>query len=82
MDFSLVSLDESFKASAYLQEVLDDPTIADSGDPTKAALYKALNTNLSSFEWLELPENAHRLRRFGLAMRGVNELSKAAVAQG
>ena len=62
--------------------MLGDPTITDSGDPTKAPSNKALNTNLTQFEWLELPENAYRLRRFGLAMRGVNDMSKTAVIQG
>lgn len=53
--------------------MLADPLLTHSGDPGKTAFSKAYNTGLTAFEWLELPENAYKRKRFGLAMKGVQK---------
>ncbi|GJE83945.1 O-methyltransferase [Phanerochaete sordida] len=65
--------DEALKTGGYLEDALFDPKIAKSYDPTETAFNLAFNTKLSAWQWLETPENAHRLTRFGLAMRGARQ---------
>lgn len=67
------STDEALKTGGYLEDALFDPKIAKSYDPTETAFNLAFNTKLSAWQWLETPENAHRLTRFGLAMRGARQ---------
>lgn len=57
------------KCSAFVPEVLLDPKVTNSGKANEAALSRAFGTDLDAFPWFELPENAYRLRRFGMAMR-------------
>ena len=66
--------DETAKASTYLHETLVDPKTAFSGDAKQCAVSKAFNAELSLWEILELPENVHRLKRFGLAMEGSSRI--------
>ena len=51
-----------------------DPKTAFSGDAKQCAISKAFNAELSLWEILELPENEHRLKRFGLAMEGSSRI--------
>ena len=48
-----------------------------SDEPTQCALTKAMHSTLPAFEFLELPENAHRLRRFGVVMDASTKLQPA-----
>ena len=52
-----------------------DPDFAQSGEPNKTPFNKAFDTNLPIFPWFELPENAYKLRRFGIAMEGAQNAS-------
>ncbi|TFY59839.1 hypothetical protein EVG20_g7638 [Dentipellis fragilis] len=62
--------DESFKASAYLPDVILDPVTSHSYDPKKTAINKAFNSDLDYFSWYETPGNESRVMRFGHAMNG------------
>jgi len=68
------TLDEAFKGAAYTLEALQDPKTAFSEEDEDAPLCRAWGTKLSMWNWMELPEQAHRLRRFGVAMRGVQAM--------
>ncbi|KAI0739310.1 S-adenosyl-L-methionine-dependent methyltransferase [Irpex lacteus] len=66
--------DEGLKGSGYIADVLKDPKFAHSDEPTETAFNSALKTDLPLFDWLELPENAYRRRRFGNAMEGARSV--------
>ncbi|ETW80891.1 hypothetical protein HETIRDRAFT_154964 [Heterobasidion irregulare TC 32-1] len=66
--------DETFKHVAALSETLHDPVFGHSDEPNQCARSKAFNTDLSAFEWLELPENSYRRRRFGVFMDGLSKV--------
>lgn len=70
------SADEGMKSSAYMPETLFDPKYTNSDEPNEVAFNLAYSTNLTTFAWFELPENAYILRRFGLAMNGGQQLFK------
>ncbi|KAJ7630070.1 O-methyltransferase [Mycena polygramma] len=61
-----LSTDETFKAGAYIQDVVTDPKTE--ADELDTPLNRAFNTHLNLFSWFELPENKVRFRRFGMAM--------------
>lgn len=65
--------DVTLKSASYLQEYLKDPVYAKSEEPNETALDKAFRSNLDFWDFLELPENAYRLKRFGIAMKGFFE---------
>ncbi|THH26378.1 hypothetical protein EUX98_g7811 [Antrodiella citrinella] len=65
------------KSSAYLTETLLGPKTAFSEQPTDAPLNRAFRTDLTVWEWLELPENKHDLRFFSMAMRGNSKILPA-----
>ncbi|KAA1472201.1 O-methyltransferase [Dentipellis sp. KUC8613] len=67
--------DESFKAAAYLADVISNPEISHSYESNKSAANKAFNTDLDLFSWFETPGNEHRIRRIGHAMNGSQALS-------
>lgn len=69
--------DECFKIASALSETLRDPVFGHSDEPTQCALTKAMHSTLPAFEFLELPENAHRLRRFGVVMDASTKLQPA-----
>ena len=62
------SVDEMFKAAPSTIDNLVNPETALSEEPNQAPFNTHFGTQLSLFEWYELPENKHRLERFGLAM--------------
>lgn len=62
------------KSGVYLEEALADPVTGDSGEVTHTAFNRAFNTDSSLWDWYETPENEHRHKRFGMAMRGVAAL--------
>lgn len=75
--FSILNCDSrtdvTLKSASYLQEYLKDPVFAKSEEPNETALDKAFRSNLDFWDFLELPENAYRLKRFGIAMKGFFE---------
>ena len=54
-----------------------DNKLGASPEPNETAFNKVFNTSLPMFSWLELPENALRLKRFTIGMKGVQNLSSA-----
>ncbi|KAF5335811.1 hypothetical protein D9611_009636 [Ephemerocybe angulata] len=68
-------LDDIFKGSAYLWETLSDPLTSESVDAKGSACsHGALGYETNIWEFMERPEQAHRLRRFGEAIRGVQAM--------
>lgn len=61
------------KASAYIPEAVLDPKLSNSAEPNEVAFNLAFSTSLAGFPWFELPENAYRLRRFGIGMKGAQQ---------
>lgn len=76
----LSSTDETFKAAAYIKDVVLD---APQDDELNTPLNRAFNTHNDLFSWYERPENRVRFRRFGMAMDVLRRLSPpGAVLQG
>jgi hypothetical protein len=63
--------------------VIVDPQDGFSNAPNKTAFNRAFTTNLTLFEWFNLPEHAHRMARFNRAMEGgANAMAPATVTEG
>ncbi|KAK0199957.1 S-adenosyl-L-methionine-dependent methyltransferase [Desarmillaria ectypa] len=58
----------TLKFTSYLAETMQDPSFAHSEDHIKAPFNYALKTDLSFWQWLDIPENEDERRKFGLAM--------------
>ncbi|KAJ3527088.1 hypothetical protein NM688_g8174 [Phlebia brevispora] len=75
--------DEGLKSSGWLAETIMDEKFGPSQEPNETAFNKAYNTPLPVFPWWELPENALRLKRFGIGMQGTqNMASPGAILEG
>ncbi|KAJ7353173.1 O-methyltransferase [Mycena albidolilacea] len=61
-----LNTDETFKAGAYIQDVV--LTHNKDADEFDTPLNRAFNTHVGLFSWFERPENRVRFRRFGMAM--------------
>ncbi|KAJ7835943.1 O-methyltransferase [Mycena olivaceomarginata] len=61
-----LNTDETFKAGAYIQDVVLAPS--KDADEFDTPLNRAFNTHVGLFSWFERPENRVRFRRFGMAM--------------
>lgn len=70
----LFRTDELSKAYPYTADILADVSIANSQEVNNTTLQKALNMNYTLWQYLDLPENAFRNRRFNIAMRGTSSL--------
>ncbi|KAI5116033.1 hypothetical protein M0805_002088 [Coniferiporia weirii] len=66
--------DEAMKAASYFQEVVTDPKTAFSEEVNDAGIQKALRTDLSLWDYYDLPEGQHRRRRFAVTMSSGNSL--------
>ncbi|KAF7347117.1 S-adenosyl-L-methionine-dependent methyltransferase [Mycena venus] len=74
---------EVLPASSALPDVLLDPQDGHSNAPNKTAFNKAFNTDLTLFEWFNLPENARRMARFNRAMEGgANAMAPDTIIEG
>ena len=59
------------------------PNYGSSGDPSQAPFAVAHKTDLPMWAWFELPDNAYRLKRFSVAMEGVQNMgSPGAILEG
>jgi hypothetical protein len=67
-------MDEVPKSSVHLFEALSDPETGNSGEANHTAFNRAFNVDRTMFDWLETTEQAYRLKRLGLGMRGVAAL--------
>lgn len=65
----MISTDESAIASTHLCEALSDQSASG-----RTSFARAFNTDKSFWEFLELPDQRHRLARFGTAMEGVGRM--------
>ncbi|KIK51364.1 hypothetical protein GYMLUDRAFT_208715 [Collybiopsis luxurians FD-317 M1] len=76
-----LNTDETFKAAAYINEVIINPNRSE--DELDTPLNKAFDTHLDLFSWYELPENKIRFKRFGMAMDASRRMSpQGTVLQG
>ncbi|EKM56175.1 uncharacterized protein PHACADRAFT_209657 [Phanerochaete carnosa HHB-10118-sp] len=66
--------------NAWLAEHLLDPATGHSQEPNEAAWQRAMRTKLTVFDWMELPEHALYLRKFGIAMRANTNAAEDAIA--
>lgn len=75
--FMECTIDEFMKASSYLTEAVTRPETAQSDKPSETAICLALNIKKGGdhWTWLEEPENAMNLRRFGIAMQGARMMA-------
>ncbi|KAF8215437.1 O-methyltransferase [Mycena galopus ATCC 62051] len=76
---ALLDLDEVAKASTVLFENMTDPKTAVSDNPVHSPYQRAFKHDLHIYDWYELPENAHRRRRFGIGMMGIAALEGEAI---
>lgn len=79
-EIELHSGTENTRAAGCLAENLLDPRTAFSQEPTEAAFQLALGTKLTHFDWLDLPENAEKLKKFGVAMGATTNYNDGKVA--
>ncbi|KAF8728516.1 hypothetical protein AX14_006537 [Amanita brunnescens Koide BX004] len=64
-------LDEQFKASAHLWEIVSNPKTAKSGEPNECPFTRVIGNGKTFWEWVAQPENAFSQRRFDIGMRNV-----------
>lgn len=79
---ALVSLggENNQRGNAWLAEHLLDPVTAHSQEPNEAAWQRGQRTKVTMFEWMELPENALQLRKFGIAMGATTNSAEHVIA--
>ena len=58
--------------STAMSETLLDPVTSSSFSPLHAPFSRARNTELQMFDWMNLPGNEGKLKRFGIAMNGMS----------
>ncbi|KZT70030.1 O-methyltransferase [Daedalea quercina L-15889] len=69
--------DETFHNAVCTADVLKDPQMTNSFSPYDASFALAWpgTRNIAMYDWLNLPENNHRKKRFGMAMHGMNSMT-------
>jgi len=65
------SADEDYKGAGHMLEHLTSPWGSETS-PEKSPMMLAFGSDEGVWSWFERPFNTHRLRRFGVAMEGVN----------
>ncbi|THU96315.1 O-methyltransferase [Dendrothele bispora CBS 962.96] len=71
------SVDVDLKCSAASGDVLIDPKTAHASDLTTTAFTRAMNTDLTYWDFHSLPEQEDRARKFGFAMQGIAAMQPA-----
>ncbi|KAK0458974.1 O-methyltransferase-domain-containing protein [Desarmillaria tabescens] len=66
--------DEDYKGAGYITEHLTNPETAQEDSAEHSPMMQAFGCDLGVWNWLEQPSNQLRLRRFGVAMDGVNRM--------
>ncbi|KAI0717310.1 S-adenosyl-L-methionine-dependent methyltransferase [Fomitopsis betulina] len=71
--------DETFHNAVYTADVLKDPEMTNSFSPYDASFALAWpgTRNIAMYDWLNLPENNRRKKRFGMGMHGMNSMTPA-----
>lgn len=59
--------------STAMSKTLLDPVTSSSFSPLHAPFSRARNTELQMFDWMNLPGNESKLKRFGNAMNGMSD---------
>ncbi|KAG6844085.1 hypothetical protein H0H87_009911 [Tephrocybe sp. NHM501043] len=72
--FMELMIADNQKSSSYLMENIKDPKTSHSSEPRHSCLQRALGFNTSFWDFHSRPENAYRLRRFDIAMKGATVL--------
>lgn len=69
--------DETMHNSVCIADILKDPETTNSFSPFDAPFSRAWPgvRNIKMYDWLSLPENKPRLKRFGMAMNGMNSMT-------
>ncbi|KAJ7496660.1 O-methyltransferase [Mycena latifolia] len=76
-----LNTDETFKAAAYIPDVILDKT--QSEDELNTPLNRAFGSHIDLFTWYQKPENTVRFKRFGFAMDVTRKMSSpGSVLQG
>ncbi|THU78420.1 S-adenosyl-L-methionine-dependent methyltransferase [Dendrothele bispora CBS 962.96] len=70
-------VDVDLKCSAASGDVLIDPKTAHASDLTTTAFTRAMNTDLTYWDFHSLPEQEDRARKFGFAMQGIAAMQPA-----
>lgn len=65
--------------AAYLVENVTSPETSHSQEPYHSSVQRAFKTKLTTFPWLELPENALRMRKLQNGMRATTDYSSGEV---
>ncbi|KAJ7147632.1 O-methyltransferase [Mycena crocata] len=78
----MLNTDETFKAAAYIQDVVLDKNPEDLDNELDTPLNKAFGTHVDLFTWYEKPENKIRFKRFGMAMDASRRMSPPGILQG
>ncbi|KAH9932971.1 O-methyltransferase [Fomitopsis serialis] len=69
--------DETFHNAVCTADVLKDPQMTNSFSPYDASFALAWpgTRNIAMYDWLNLPENNRRKKRFGMGMHGMNSMT-------
>ncbi|KAL6307776.1 O-methyltransferase [Sparassis latifolia] len=69
--------DDALQNATYLSDTLRDPATTDSFDAYDAPFSRAWakGAHLNMFEWLNLPDNVSRRKRYQMAMNGLNKMT-------
>ncbi|CCM00235.1 uncharacterized protein FIBRA_02264 [Fibroporia radiculosa] len=69
--------DETMHNSVCIADILKDPETTNSFSPFDAPFSRAWpgTRNIKMYDWLNLPENRPRLKRFGMGMNGMNSMT-------
>lgn len=75
--------DEIMKTVSYLAEAVMDPVSGHNNDVHDLAFNRAFNVKGTFWDWLDQPDQAYRLERFGIAMEGAkNAAPPNAIVEG
>ncbi|KAG5727433.1 Sterigmatocystin 8-O-methyltransferase [Termitomyces sp. T112] len=72
--FNELLISDAHKASGYLMENMLDPKTSHSSEPQHSPLQRALKFDTNLWDFQSRPENAYRLRLFGIAMKGATAM--------
>ncbi|EKM56162.1 uncharacterized protein PHACADRAFT_94727 [Phanerochaete carnosa HHB-10118-sp] len=68
------------RGNGWLAEHLLDPATGNSQESNEAPWQRAMHTKLTLFEWMERPEHALEMRKFGIGMRARTSSDDSIVA--
>ncbi|KAH7926922.1 S-adenosyl-L-methionine-dependent methyltransferase [Leucogyrophana mollusca] len=66
--------DQDYKGAGCILEHLQDPATAFEDSPVRTPMMRAFTSDTDMWTWFERPPNQPRLKRFGVAMDGMNSM--------